>query len=185
MSKAQLYFIALIPHPELREKVLQLKEEMKARFEAKHALKSPAHLTLQMPFKRQQKAEPVLIQALHQFASEQTSFPVILSGFDCFAPKVIYVKVEDHLLITHLHTQFQKMLIEKLGFSSDEVNAKFHPHMTIATRDLRKPAFRKAWPEFEKREFRTSFVAKSLFLLKHNGKSWDIFREFWFGAGEK
>ena len=47
-----LYFIALIPGKELKEKVRAVKERMKADYNAGHALKSPAHITLQMPFKR-------------------------------------------------------------------------------------------------------------------------------------
>jgi hypothetical protein len=52
--------------------------------------------------------------------------------------------------------------------------------MTIATRDLKEPAFEKAWPEFSKRSFENSFTAKSLYLLKHNGKFWEWFREYPF-----
>ena len=47
-----LYFIALIPHTGLREEIREIKERMRDEYGAGHALKSPAHITLQMPFKR-------------------------------------------------------------------------------------------------------------------------------------
>ena len=66
-----LYFIALIPPDEIREEVKSLKEEMSARFRSSHALKSPAHITLQMPFKRDDSFEEEMYSTLHSFTLEQ------------------------------------------------------------------------------------------------------------------
>lgn len=175
-----LYFLALLPHPELREEIRNLKEEMKVRFNAGHALKSPAHITLQMPFKRSADDEPQLISALENFAVGQSSFSIFLSGFDHFSPRVIFVKVENPQPIIELHTKLNQVLIHQMNFQENNLSKEVHPHLTIATRDLHKAAFHQAWPEFQKRKFEASFQAKSLFLLKHNGKYWDIYREFFF-----
>ena len=178
--QVNLYFIALIPHLELREQIKTLKEEIKERFNAPHALRSPAHITLQMPFKRSKKDEPYLINALQEFATYQKMFTVNLSGFDCFSPKVIFVKIIDHEPIISIHTQLQKVLTEKMTFKENVITQNFHPHMTIASGDLSVEAFCEAWVEFEKREFEASFLTMSLFLLKHNGKFWEIYQEFLF-----
>lgn len=175
-----LYFIALIPHHELREEIRALKEELKERFNVKHALKSPAHITLHMPFKRSSEDEPHIIHTLEYFASRQHSFSIALSGFGCFSSRVIFVRVENHQSITHLHAQLNEALINQMGFNKNAIKPEVHPHLTIATRDLYKAAFKEAWPEFQKREFKASFTAKSIFLLKHNGRHWDIYREFFF-----
>ncbi|UGU14532.1 2'-5' RNA ligase family protein [Sinomicrobium kalidii] len=175
-----LYFIAIVPPEDIRQRVRRLKEEVKERFGAKHALKSPAHITLQMPFKRIAAEESQIINALEGFARLQRPFPVMLSGFDCFSPRVIFVKVEDHAPIVELHAGLQRVLTGKLGFTGREITRRFHPHMTIATRDLPEIVFRKAWPEYEMREFGASFIAGSICLLKHNGKYWEIYREFRF-----
>jgi len=178
--QVNLYFIALIPHLELREQIKALKEEIKERFNAMHALRSPAHITIQMPFKRSKKDEPYLINTLQEFAAYQKMFMVNLSGFDCFSPKVIFVKVVDHEAIISVHTQLKKILTEKMEFKENVISQNIHPHMTIASGDLSVEAFRVSWVEFEKREFEASFLNKSLFLLKHNGKFWEIYREFLF-----
>ncbi|MBT8298865.1 MAG: 2'-5' RNA ligase family protein [Maribacter sp.] len=175
-----LYFIALIPHLELRERIKALKEELKERFNAAHALRSPAHITLQMPFRRSKEDEPYLIDTLQEFAADQKRFTVRLSGFDCFSPRVIFVKVIDHEPIISIHAQLKQVLTDKMKFTEKAINQNIHPHMTIATRDLSIEAFHGAWREFEKREFEASFLTKSLFLLKHNGKFWDVYREFLF-----
>lgn len=175
-----LYLIALVPDADLRARIRSLKEEMKQRFGASHALKSPAHITLQMPFRRPASFEPELNRALESLAGEQAVFELSLNGFDCFPPRVLFVKISNPDPVSHLHSQLQKALKEDLGFSQGERGFRFHPHMTIATRDLTAEAFREAWPEFSGRSFEASFRVKRLSLLKHNGKTWDVYMEFPF-----
>ena len=179
-SRKHLYLIALVPGPGLRERVRSLNEEMRDRYGASHALKSPAHITLQMPFRRVVSEEPTLIKTLKTFASGQKPLKVRLSGFDCFPPRVLYVKIVNPELLAPLHKDLQEVLRKELGFPGKESNFRFHPHMTIATRDLTEEAFHEAWHEFSGRGFEATFEVRSLFLLKHNGRTWDLFREFPF-----
>ena len=50
----------------------------------------------------------------------------------------------------------------------------FHPHITIATRDLHKKDFHDAWPMFEKEKFNAEWEANGLSLLRHNRTNWDV-----------
>ncbi len=179
-QKSNLYFIALVPPMELREQIEVLKEEMQIRFNAKHALKSPAHITLQMPFRIHKKNEPSLIEILQKTATNQGTFELKLSGFDCFSPRVIFVKVINHDPIIPLHGKLISLLSQKMDLGEKVISQHIHPHMTIATRDLSSEKFKIAWNEFKNKAFEGSFLCKSLFLLKHNGKHWDIYREFHF-----
>ncbi len=180
MNKMNLYFIALIPHLSLRQEIKLIKEEVKLNFNAQHALKSPAHITLQMPFRKAQNEEKQLTAELVNFATIQKSFYVNLSGFGCFLPRVIYINIEDHKPIRVIYEKLNYILLNQLGFEAKEVNQQIYPHITIAIRDLSKEMFYKAWSDFKDRKFDNSFEVKSLFLLKHNGKNWDIFKEFPF-----
>jgi 2'-5' RNA ligase len=175
-----LYLIALVPGEELRDRARELKLEMSRRFNASHALKAPAHITLQMPFRRDENAEAELCAQLEKFSSVRNSFEVMIDGFDAFPPRVIFLKIVDHQPVKDLHAALNHHLVKYLQFSQKELNDEIHPHMTIATRDLTKKMFHKAWPEFKGREFKASFTADSLHLLKHNGKHWEFFREFPF-----
>lgn len=175
-----LYLLALVPHRELREKVYHLKKEMSERYNSSHALKIPAHITLQMPFRRPESDEDILEKQARFFAVKAESFDVHLSGFDAFPPRVIYIDVANPAPVTALHGNLQKVLSDELNFTENELMNRFHPHMTIATRDLSKKMFHKAWPEFKGREFEATFHADRLHLLKHNGKHWELFKEFLF-----
>ncbi|MEN8125009.1 MAG: 2'-5' RNA ligase family protein [Bacteroidota bacterium] len=180
MDKMNLYFIALIPHLSLRKEIKLLKEEIKLNYNAKHALKSPAHITLQMPFRKTQDKEIQLITYLEKFANKQNNFDVNLADFGCFSPRVIYITVENHKPIITLHKKLKSLLINQLEFDEKEINQKINPHLTLATRDLSKEMFNKAWIEYKQKKFINLFEVKSIFLLKHNGKNWDIFKEFLF-----
>ena len=175
-----LYFIASIPPDPLRSRVKALKEEMRDRFGAGHALKSPAHITLQMPFKRPESEELQLIELLTAFAERQNSFHATLQNFDCFEPRVIFIGVENHQPFDQLHAGLKSVLLDSGFLTTEETRSKFHPHMTLATRDLKLAVFPEAWEAFKDRPFSDGFDVKSLFLLKHNGKFWDIYREFVF-----
>ncbi len=179
-GQKNLYFIAIVPNMSVRGLIKALKEEMKERFNAKHALKSPAHITLQMPFKRSQDFEMPLVNTLKTFANQQQVFKTELSGFGCFSPRVLFVKVNDHETIATMRRDLKKVLSDTLDFKMDKIISKIHPHMTIATRDLSKTEFNKAWPEYEQRKFSSSFWANGICLLKHNGKHWEIHQEFSF-----
>lgn len=177
----KLYFIAVIPHDELRERIKKLKAEIKERFGAKHALKYPAHITLQMPFKANSKNEFFMIDVLKEFAAPQKPFDVQLSGFDCFKPRVIFIRISNPEPLRNLHQQLKPVLLNRLNITENEISKRFTPHLTLATRDLSEKVFYKAWYKmFREQKFEDRFAVNSIVLLKHNGKFWDIYREVMF-----
>jgi 2'-5' RNA ligase len=72
------------------------------------------------------------------------------------------------------------VLVSELHFNPGEIMKEMQPHVTVATRDLTKEAFNEAWPVFQDEEFSESFDVHSIYLLKHNGRNWDILEEFPF-----
>jgi 2'-5' RNA ligase len=184
LDKMNLYFIALVPDRELSLTIREMKEDMKARFDVTHALKSPAHITLQMPFRRFKEEEQQIAETLSLFASGEKPFRIDLNGFGYFPKGVIFIKIEDHVPVAGIHGRLKKVLTEQLGFVKAEIMTEVHPHITLATRDLTPATLKEAWPEFENRKFSASFEVHSISLLKHNGKRWDIFNEYSFSQNE-
>jgi len=176
-----LYFIAIIPYSELRERVRGIKERMRSEYGAGHALKSPAHITLQMPFKRNPEDEAEISEALRKFALPEKTFTIDLDGYGSFAPRVIFIKITRPEPVASLHKRLNQVLMTELHFTPGEVMKEVQPHVTVATRDLTREAFSEAWPVFKNENFNASFDVHSIFLLKHNGRNWDILEEFPFG----
>jgi 2'-5' RNA ligase len=181
MDTKELYFIALLPHNDLRISIREIKEDIYETFGAGHALRSPAHITLQRPFKRGVADEAGIVTVLRQFALGEKCFGVELNGYGAFPPRVIYIKITDPGPVRALHLRLKEVLVNDLDFSREEIMNAVQPHITVATRDLTGEAFGEAWPEFMNKKFHGHFEAGSIFLLKHNGRNWDIFREFPFG----
>jgi 2'-5' RNA ligase len=178
--KSGLYFIAVVPHGSLRDEIREVKERLRDQYGAGHALKSPAHITLQMPFKRNPSEERGMCDALAGFALKEESFTVELNGYGAFVPRVIFIKIVEPGPVKSLHRRLRDVLLTEMGFGPDEVMNDIQPHITVATRDLTRETFAEAWPELQVEEFSGSFIVNSLFLLKHNGRNWDILEEFPF-----
>ncbi|MFW5892620.1 MAG: 2'-5' RNA ligase family protein [Bacteroidota bacterium] len=172
----QLYFIGVIPGEDLERRIKELKLEMTKRFGAKHALKSPAHITLQMPFKEYADKESIIIKTLEDFCRSQKSFEVHLSGFGCFKPRVIFIRIINMKPLEQLHQQLKPVLKNTINLTEKQAGNRFHPHITIATRDLSEKDFYIAWNEFRDRKFEDRFTVSHVALLKHNGKFWEIYR---------
>ncbi|MFD0933548.1 2'-5' RNA ligase family protein [Psychroflexus salinarum] len=172
-----MYFIALIPPEDLKNGITELKKEIANRFDSKHALRLPPHITLQIPFNVNEEDENKFIKQLEEFTKQHIPFRVVLSGFGSFNSKVIYIDVLHSRPIVELHEKLIEVTREFIEKKPEGEKKKMNPHITIAYRDLSKERFDEAWSEFSQRSFEAVFVAKSLFLFKHNGKSWDILKE--------
>ncbi|MEO1049884.1 MAG: 2'-5' RNA ligase family protein [Bacteroidota bacterium] len=181
MQNESLYFIAIIPPEPINSEILKWKHLFADQFNAKQALKSPPHITLHMPFKYKIEKEEKLIHAISRFANTRTSFLINLENYGAFPPRVIYIRVVLSEPLASLKTGLTRMAKQELNlFNANYKERPFHPHMTLAFRDLKKPKFLEAWPLFEDKVYETSFEATDLVLLKHNGKHWDVHKTFDF-----
>jgi 2'-5' RNA ligase len=169
-----MYFIALVAPKEINEEVLKWKLFMKERFECTVALRSPAHITLIPPFWMESTRENKLENAITDFSRQKTSFEIYLKNFAAFEPKVIYIDVLVNEPLQKLHSQLQDFFIGSNLFPTVKEDRPYHPHITIATRDLHKKTFHEAWEIFKEKKYRVSWKANGISLLKHNQKNWDV-----------
>ncbi|MEQ9288599.1 MAG: 2'-5' RNA ligase family protein [Cyclobacteriaceae bacterium] len=174
-----LYFIAILPDPPVYDRVMAFKEEVASLFGSKAALRSPPHITLHMPFKWKESKEHLLRQKLAGFSFEHYPFNIGLGGFGAFPPRVIFVDVIQNEALKSLQKQLVRHMRTQLNvFNADYKDKPFHPHMTIAFRDLKKARFKEAWDHFESIEYEAAFPVKGFHLLKHDGKRWNEFEFF-------
>lgn len=174
-----LYFIALLPPKQLCDEIRGIKEEIRKKYKAKHALKLPAHITLHPPFRLKNIGEEDLITSLRKFAEEQSKFEVYLNGFGAFPPCVIFIDTSKPEPVLALYKELNR-LMKKIVPKEDQSKRELYPHITLATRDLYRKTFEEAWQDFHKRKFSATFMVNKLCLFKHNGKSWDVYKEFKF-----
>lgn len=174
-----LCFIALLPSQKIHDEITAFKQYMFEQYNARVALRSPVHITLYPPFKWSDEKFELLNTFLYDFAASQNQFPVMLNGFDCFKPSVVYIKVEENDALIKL----QKNLTFALQkyFSAKEFPSQSRPylaHITIANRDLQKKFFLQAWNVFKNKIYTAAFTVTHITLLKHNGKIWDVYNRY-------
>lgn len=181
LATSNLYFIAIIPEADCYAEANSLKQYFKENYNSKASLNSPPHITLHMPFLWKKEKESELIQILQQFSSERKKFDLQLSNFGSFPPRVIFIQVVQNTALSELHQTLHQFAKRELNlFNANYKDLPFHPHITLAFRDLKKPLFIKAWEEFQTKKFQGDFKVDRFTLLKHNEKEWEVCREFKF-----
>jgi 2'-5' RNA ligase len=178
-DKTKLYFIALIPPSPIYDEALEQKNYFKENYNSKASLNSPPHITLHMPFRWKEQKEKDLIQSIGEFFKKFDPIKVCLDNFSAFPPRVIFINVVKSEALDQMQRNIQRFCKKELNlFNANYKELAFHPHLTLAFRDLKKPNFKKAWEEFASKEYKAEFIADRIALLKHNGKIWEVFKEF-------
>ena len=176
----QKYFIAIVPPEPLLSDIQNIKQCISDNYQSKGALRSPGHITLHMPFSFAENKEGKLIECLNRFQFK-TTFPISLHNFNCFEPRVIFINVEDQTELFNLQKQLVNHIKRYLNiFNQSDDMRGFHPHVTIAFRDLKKPVFYKIWEDYKAKSFSESFICNSFSLLKHQNDEWVVLTKFDF-----
>ena len=143
------YFIAIVAPEAINQQVLEWKHYMLQHFNCKVALKSPAHITLIPPFIMPNEMQPDIEEQLQLFSARQQSFTIQLKNFAAFKPRVLYVHVQPNTHLSDLQANLEAFLLQHKHFPIKKEERSFHPHVTIANRDLQKEDFPLAWQHFQ------------------------------------
>ena len=137
-------------------------------------LKSPAHITLVPPFWMQQEKEQQLLRDMDQLSDQFFSFQIATDNFSAFKPKTIFIATAQNKNLDAIKAETDSFFRNNSFYPVTIDTRPFHPHITIATRDLFKKDFHEIWPWFEKKEFIEEWKAEGISILRHNKKNWDV-----------
>src|SRR5215468_2128285 len=147
---------------------------MKERFGCLVALRSPAHVTLVPPFWMIHELQKKLEERIENFARQQFPFEISLRNFAAFKARVIYMDVPEAKPLRALYDRLFNFLITLNTFPIAKDERPFHPHVTVATRDLQKKSFHQAWEIFKEKKYEAQWLVNSISLLRHNQNNWDV-----------
>jgi 2'-5' RNA ligase len=180
-----LYFTAILCPDNLSQKIKAIQRSVAEKYNSRHALKSPPHITLVPPFRMNIGECIQLRETLSSFMQSRTPFELSLQEFNCFENnKVIYINVVGNTALTRLFSELAEFTAKNLNSLVKRKHQNFTPHITIASRDLNSEMFAAAWKEFKEEQFRETFEVNSIFLLRHTGIEWIPITEFMFDARE-
>ena len=169
-----MYYIAIVAPEEINQQVLKWKTYFKDHFECTVALKSPAHITLIPPFWMKEESENDLVDTIKDFSITKNKFEITLKEFSAFKPKVIFVDIVKNETLIDLYQSFTDFIYSENKFQIKKDDLPFHPHVTLATRDLYKKSFQEAWEIFSKKKYEALWMVSGISLLRHNKKNWDV-----------
>lgn len=169
-----MYFIAIVLPRLLNEKIMQYKNFMLEKFGCKVGLKSPAHITIVPPFWMEDEKEAALLTAVDSISKDVRPFEVVTDNFSVFKPRTIFVAIVPNERLNEVKILSDNFFKQRPNYKIKTDNRPFHPHITIATRDLHKKSFYEAWTIFESKVFKEEWMATGLSVLKHNKKNWDV-----------
>lgn len=180
MKKHPLFFIALLPPEDLQREITAFKNHIADTWGARHALKSPPHITLQPPFAWPEDEIVSLKKCLSDFAAQQTPFSIDIQNFGAFSPRVIFVKPLKNRFLGQIFQNLSTALKRDLNLDNPRNRRPFHPHITIAHRDLAERDFPDVWAFFQEKNFERKFETDTLTLLRKVQGKWEIETQFPF-----
>jgi len=176
-SGHNMYFVAIVCPPETDKDVLQFKNWMNEQFGCVVALKSPAHITLVPPFWLDEDKEKKLQETLENFTSVVNELEIQLDGFSKFGKRVLFIRVLGNPDLDKIKSEAEYHFVNSFGDVIEKEERPFHPHITIANRDLKPGDLEKAWQHFEKKGFKENFRSKTISLLKLTAGKWKVIAE--------
>jgi 2'-5' RNA ligase len=135
------YFIGLLPPPALETSLHQVKADLKAHFQVKYALQSPAHLTLKMPFRYKEAKEQELVIRFTSLLEDQPSFTLQLKGIGHFGRRNIHHQLAPSSPLLELQTKLRGFCKRYLHLVEELSDRNFQPHITLAYKDLKQSHF--------------------------------------------
>lgn len=174
-----IYFAAVLCPENVEREVKKWKAWMKEQFGCVVAMKSPAHITLIPPFWFDSRKESELVSALSGFSSNEPEATISLNGFAHFGKRVLFVAVEENKTLERVKKQTENYFHKRFGSAIKIDTRDFHPHVTIANRDLSPADFVKAWHHFEHKPYEVSFTTATISLLKLDGTWGMIAQQVW------
>lgn len=170
----QMYFIAIVLPPDLDEEILSYKKLVLERFDCKVGLKSPAHITIVPPFWMEEENERQLLADVELLSHSIFPFCIATNNFSAFKPRTIFIDVQKNEPLNQVKKISDEFFKQRPGYKIKMENRPFHPHITIATRDLYKKTFNEAWQLFGDKKFKKEWAASGLSVLRHNKRNWDV-----------
>ena len=181
MKVMQKYFLAIVPEGEFQAQVTDLKMEIRERFQAKYALKSPAHITVKMPFVYNEAKEQKLIEKLSGFVDKYDPITIKISGVRTFGERVIYLGVEAGQELFDLQRGLTSFCKTELNLVNELSDRNFHPHMTIAFKDVKKSQFQNILQFSTERNINAELDVSHIMLLKRIETAWNCSKKLKLG----
>lgn len=159
------YLLVLSPHEELRNKIMQVKQQFYDSYKASSALHGKPHLTL-VNFVQYGMFEERIVNHLKSVAMGFHPIKIELKDYGSFPSHTIYINITSKMPIQDLVKQIRSETQRLMKLDNDnKPHFMLEPHLTIA-RKLLPWQYEKGWLEYSHKHFTGRFIADAMLLLK-------------------
>ncbi|MES2774227.1 MAG: 2'-5' RNA ligase family protein [Bacteroidota bacterium] len=167
-----LYYIAALCPGDVNEQVSRFKLYMQEKYGSRAAQKSPAHLTIVPPFKAEEDMEKLLKDFVEAYNVGLVPFEVQLKNFDHFEGRVLFVDVVPNEALNAMEQDVNTQFTSEFPSIIFRTKPEFHPHVTIATRDIPEHKFNEIWQYFQQQQLDAVYPCKELTVMKLDRGVW-------------
>ena len=159
------YLLVLNPHEELRNRIMQVKQDFYDSYKAGSAIWGKPHVTL-VNFLQYEMMEERIVSRLNAIAMGYHPIKVELKDFGSFPAHTIYINITSKLPIQSLVKEIRHEA-QRLFKLNDDNKPHFilEPNLTIARR-LQPWQYEKGREEYSQKHFTGRFIADGMLLLK-------------------
>lgn len=157
------YQLVLLPHQDLRNKIVQVKKNFHRAYNIPAALGGKPHILL-AKFTVWEMMEEKILNRLKLTAMGMPPFKVHLKDYGSFPSHTIFINVTTKLPVQHLVKEIRtaKRLMKSPDYEPFFIT---DPHITIA-RKLTPDRYQQGWQYYAHKSFTGSFIADGMLLLK-------------------
>lgn len=173
------YYIAIIPPPHILSYVNEIREYIGEKYNTRAALNQPPHITLIPPFEIEGDKYDLLITELLTYVNSITStLSIKVRDYGSFPSSTLFLNVEPNEDLNNLVNDLSKALEDADLIKAPEL--EYHPHMTVAFKDLTEDNYLLAWEEYRDKRIYLEWESTSISLLKYEDKRWITTEELLF-----
>jgi len=170
----KLYFLALLPDEQTSRLIESIKREIKDKYGFSYALRLPAHITLQAPFRCSGICELNMKDIVKKVGRNNEKFTLNLAGISHYEERVLFAGIQEDNRLNAIHHSLQSSLMQSKCLPLTQLSENFNPHMTLAYRDIDREQFDTLWSFYKHKELKSSFEVIQLGLYKHGAEGWEL-----------
>ncbi len=176
-----LKLIAIIPPEPVFSEIRKEQEYIADTWGPERALRTPPHITIIPPMLLTADEVGWLYGIAYAIAGTQNRFTIQLKDYDSFKPRVIFIAPIISPAFSNLHDIWHQAIITKMPHVLSKYPERpYHPHLTLAHKDVTHPQFDMMWKYFQVKKYQASFTVDRFCILTHTDSGWTVDKDYIF-----
>lgn len=170
-----LKLIAILPQEPYFSEIRKEQEYIATTWGPVHALRTPPHITIVPPVSLTSSEVGWLFGMAGALSGSLPSFKMELHDYGSFKPRVIFINTIINRELHEMYDLWHQALLSKMPHVLDKYpDRPYHPHLTLAHKDVSTQQFDRIWRYYANKKYRVSFTADHFCILNHTENGWEV-----------